>query len=1310
MLAELLRARAAATPSRPAFVVAGGATLSFGRWESRSAAVAGGLRRRGVGPDDRVVLRFDVEDFGELAVAAAGVHRAGAVMVPVPAHATSVELDRVVRHSEAAAVLEADTLVQVEREGALDAPGGKPEPPAAETLELSYRLLPLRPAGGVPHQAEGVLSALAGLDRGAEAPSMLHASAVGTDVARWALWFPLRPGRGPVLTVPGADPRLICAASATHGVARWVLDPAVAAFVLDTGAADEEDLSALVQIVLAGGPTPPDLRSRLGARFPTASIDVRVPLGHPGQGEATSAPGPDEAPVATSQEGMLWQEQLVPGSQNLPPLVRRYRGPLDLEVLGRVLTEIVRRHEPLRTTFALRDGKAVQVVSGANAVPLDVRDLTGRAAAEQAEEVDRFLDEARRPLDLVDGPLFEPTVFRMGPDDHVVAFRVHHSVYDDWSVGVFRRELSRLYPALAAGDPSPLPELPVSFLDFARAQRRRLEGDAGARDMAWWKAHLAGAPLALQVPVDDPALPAGAPQASPEPVTVRVPREVHLQLQALARRERTTVFAAVLAATAALLGRYTGQSELLLASVVANRNRVELEGMVGCFTKKVLLRVDLGGAPTFTELLARARSALLGALSHQDLAFEAVLQDVLGPAAAASGVVPQAAVMVQGVTPGAGDVVLPGLTTEGFDTSTTTRRAHFAAGDDGAESSRAGPPWGAGVYLGTFLILSVVQAGGDLSLVARGAFWRPAVERLLAELAALLSDALAHPSRPMAELGRERDERAEDAVAGADPEGSLDRRFVELAARASSEAAVRDGRQVLTFAQLDARVDALAGRLRDAGAAPGGFVGIALAPSVACVVGVLAVWRAGAAYVGVEADDDRDHLASVLDGAGVQVVLAADDVPATLFGSGRRLVAVGEEGDDAVPAPRRARPDVGPDAAALAFHGCGSTAVPGGVVLDHGAVNGLLAGLRKAVLQPALAATGRDRLRIAFSAAPTQDAFLRQLVGLLDGHVLIAGAGPVDVVDAPAEDLADLGQPLPPVVVVGSRLATGRDERIPSALLQHSVVHRLFGPPECGFAATSELLAERGPRLTIGRPLVHVTAEVLDPAGSAVPVQVPGELHLGGAGLARRAGRDDPRRHPTGLVARHLPDGRIEVLGPVAGTVLLRGLRVDRLRLEAALARHPSVRRVALTVEEAGPGDPHLVAHVVPEGDEHPTLAELRVHLWRELPGCPWPRALVLSNGSRSPVTAGFGPPTPEEALLARLWADALSVEALPVETNYWQRFSFLDAVARAREAGLRVGARQVSRNRTIAGLAADLASGRDVGRAGASRLQSEPF
>ncbi|MDP9020665.1 MAG: condensation domain-containing protein, partial [Actinomycetota bacterium] len=482
----------------------------------------------------------------------------------------------------------------------------------------------------------------------------------------------------------------------------------------------------------------------------------------------TAARGADAsvAPVAFSQEGMLWHEQFAPGCQNLPPLARRYQGPLDVGALRRALSEVVRRHEPLRTTFELRDGRPVQVITVPAAFSLPVRDLTALAADEQAAELDRALAEATRPFDLVAGPLFEATLYRLGEDHHVLVVRTHHSVYDDWSVGVFRRELSALYTAFLTGAGSPLEDLPVSFAQFVRAQRRRLAGEEGTRQLSYWKRRLQGAPLALQLPIGDPDRPPGRPEPSAAPVAVVLSPELHAGVRDLARRKRATPFMILLAAFQVLLHRWTGCDDLLLSSVVANRNRRELEGLIGCFSKKIVLRLASPGDATFSEVLAGARGVLLEALANQDLPFETVVQEALGPSAAEHGLVPYPVVMFQGVAPPPAEVTLPGLASSGLHTSATTRRLHFAAGDDG-RSPEEPLAWGAGLYSGTFLIVSVVEDDDELSLVARGAFHRPAVEQLLAGFRTLLADAVAHPDRRVSELDAALPAGAERGDAGA---------------------------------------------------------------------------------------------------------------------------------------------------------------------------------------------------------------------------------------------------------------------------------------------------------------------------------------------------------------------------------------------------------------------------------------------------------------------------------------------------------------------------------------------------------------
>jgi hypothetical protein len=800
LLVDRLRARATAEPDALAFVVSSGESLSYRSWDLRSDALCRGLLAGGVVAGDRVVLSFDARRWIDYAVTYAGVHKVGAIPVLLGPQAPDTALASAMARSGASAAVTSPADLEAGQAG-----GEVPTPEPSEAAHISYRFSPLQAFHPTSHPIREVLSSLAKVDAAmppaGETP-LLHAFDPASEGGSRALWAAIGRRCGPVIVLPTFDPQTFCTLTARYGAAAWSLAPATAGWLLDSGALEGDDLASVVRLVLLDGRASPALLSRLIAVLPEAAVVAMAPVAGtevdgvpPEVAEVEQAASiEDDVPVAFSQEGMLWHEVFSPGSQNLPPLVRRYRGALDVAALERVLAEIVRRHEPLRTTFEVRRGQPVQVVSPAGGFELGVLDLAGLSPEARDAEVTTLLASAGRPFDLVEGPLFEARLLRLDADDHLVILRVHHSVFDDWSVGVFRRELSALYRAFAAGEPSPLAELPLSFSEFSRAQHRRMAGPAGTAELDWWKQYLAGAPLSLQLPIEDPDRPEGSPQASAEPVSMDLPVELSTQLRALARRERTTLFMTMLAAFEVLVQRITGQTDLLAASVVANRNRVELEAMIGGFTKKVLVRLDGSGDPTFTELLPRVRTAVMGALAHQDLPFETVLQGVLGARAAVHGLVPQVAVMFQGVTPQTEEVVLPGLMTSGYDTSATTTRTHFSAGRDDEGPQADTVPWGAGLYLGTFLILSLVEGADKVSLAARGAFHRPSVERLLATFETLLADIVAHPTLRLSELCLLTDDERAALIhrGGTQPDASAERVHErELVGRAADHVDLR---------------------------------------------------------------------------------------------------------------------------------------------------------------------------------------------------------------------------------------------------------------------------------------------------------------------------------------------------------------------------------------------------------------------------------------------------------------------------------------------------------------------------------------
>ncbi len=750
-LPKALADRAAAWPEEPAIVVDGADELTFGAWAKRSSEVASGLTERGVAAGDRLALSFGAASWTAFAVAYTAVLEAGAVAVLVPAGLPGPDAGRIIAASGAVGVLCSANLVPPPSSAAWTAHPDEvaasqdrervtgPVDPAA-LAELSYPLSPMsRPRPRARTAGE--------LDVGPHVGRsgwLVHTWAPGSPAGQQALTHLLSAPGGRAASLARFTPAGLCALVARLGASSCGLTPGLAAALLTSGCAEAADLASVAEVVLSGQGGDDGLVSRLTAAFPRASV---VP-----PGREPAAEEDDLAPAGASQLGMLWHEQLAPGSFNLPCLVRRYRGTLDVGSFGRALSELARRHEPLRTTFELRGGDP-RLVIRPKARELAVVDLEHLSAAERDVQVAELIAAATtRPFDLAESALFAPHLVRLGLDDHLLVVRLHHTAFDDWSVDVFRRELSSLYASFLVGQAPTLPE-PVAFSDVCRRQRARVDGDAGAVSRAWWREQMTGAPFAAQLPLGRPEQLGPDRPGAGEPLRHDLDPDLARRVRALGRGLRATPFMTTLAAFAVLLARRTGQDDLVLATVVAGRGTTELEPLIGCLTKKVLLRLRLDGDPTFRDIVHRTRATVLGALSHQDLPFEAVVQEALGGPAAAHGVAAQVPVVFQGETPQQARLALPGIRAEPFEAPAAARREqHFSARRQEDDDASARPAWGDGAYLGTFLLLSLLEEEDGLALVARGVFHRPAAEELLRDLETLLEEVVAAPDRPLAGL------------------------------------------------------------------------------------------------------------------------------------------------------------------------------------------------------------------------------------------------------------------------------------------------------------------------------------------------------------------------------------------------------------------------------------------------------------------------------------------------------------------------------------------------------------------------------
>ncbi|HST62260.1 MAG TPA: condensation domain-containing protein, partial [Longimicrobium sp.] len=633
-------------------------------------------------------------------------------------------------------------------------------------------------------------------------------------------------------------------------------------------------------------------------------------------------------PLSFAQERLWFLDRLAPGTAtyNMPAALR-LTGALDVAALERALGEVVRRHEALRTTFAEADGTPVQVIAPFAGFALAMEDLSALPGeAREAAARQRAIDEAGRPFDLAAGPLFRAVLLRLDADAHVLLLTLHHIVADGWSLGVLHREMTALYTAFAAGAESPLAPLPVQYADAAVWQREQLRGAVLDRQLAWWKEQLAGAPEVLDLPTDCPR---SQTQQRGGAVSMMVPADVLERLNALARGEGATLYMVLLAAFQSLLAKYSGSDDVVVGTPIAGRTRRETEGLIGLFVNTLVMRTDLGGDPKFRALVRRVRDVTLGAYERQDVPFEQLVAE-LQPERSLSHS-PLFQVMFT-LNEGGGEaaMALPGLAIQ-------------AAGS-GKQASKFD------------LTLTCSRGNAGLATVLEydaGLFDRATAERMLQHLARLVRQVAEHPERRLSEIELLTDGEREVLAEwnGTERPYPLDiciHQRVEAQARRTPGAVAlvhEDAR--ITYAALNASANRLARALRDRGLSRGAFVPVLAERGPHVAVAMLAVMKAGAAFVPLDAKWPEARLRRVLDDLGAPLLLAGagtDDLAAVLGVpvlavevSGGLGGVIGDATGDADDTPDLGS-ETGPDDPIYAIYTSGSTGVPKGAVVPHGGI------------------------------------------------------------------------------------------------------------------------------------------------------------------------------------------------------------------------------------------------------------------------------------------------------------------------------------------------------------------------------------
>jgi amino acid adenylation domain-containing protein len=1047
--------------------------------------------------------------------------------------------------------------------------------------------------------------------------------------------------------------------------------------------------------------------------------------------------GSGPAVLSFAQQRLWFLDRLEPGSAwyNLAFAVR-FAGRLDVAALGRALDALAARHESLRTTFEMRQGEPepVQVIAAPTRLQLPVADLAGLPSAARREDEARRLSAAaaRRPFDLARGPLCRVRLLRLGSADHLALLTLHHIVADGWSMGVMVRELGALYERFTTGGEEPLPPvaipLAIQYADFAAWQRAELPAVMQATLLPYWRERLGGSLPVLELPADRPRPPVQTFRGARVPVDL--PAALTARLRDLARPRGATLFMVLLAGFAALLQRTTEETDVLVGTPVANRNRSEIEELIGLFVNTLVLRTDCAGDPGFAELLGRVREGTLGAYAHQDLPFEKLVEELQPRRDLARSALFQVMLGLENAQPEPWRV--PGLA------------ATPLAVDLGAARFEC-----------TFFLAETAGGVGGHLEYNRDLFDRTTAARLVAHLGNLLAGAAEAPETPLSRLpllspAQERQLVGEwNDTARQVPAATTPERILARAAERPHAIALAWGEERLTYGELAARAGHLGRHLRSLGVGPEVLVGVTVERSPAMVPGLLAIWLAGGAYLPLDPAYPAERLALMLADSGARFLLTdrlaeetlLPSLPSQASQAATRAVRLDRAWPAAPGDPTAASPAtpittpaaalgrVEPESLAYVLYTSGSTGRPKGVGVPHGALANFLAAMGE---EPGLAPA--DRLlavtSLSFDIAGLE-LWLPLVVGAeidlasrevaADGGRLLARLGEGATVlqatpstwrlllaagwhgpragdgdsSAPAIRALCGGEAFPPALAAEVRRHAGSLWNVygPTETTIWSAVHRVT-------------MADRGP-VPLGRPIVNTSIHVLDPRLRPVPLGVPGELLIGGAGLARGylgrpeltaerfvpdpfadlSGTPGARLYRTGDLARRLADGRLEFLGRIDHQLKVRGFRVEPGEIEAALCAHPAVRAAVVVASEVRPGDVRLVAYVVPRAAAGPAALSaadrealsapaLRAHLRATLPEPMIPghyvtlaalpllpngkvdrRSLpsVPTAGAPGQPAAGFvAPRGAVERTIVEAWREALGVERVGIHDNFF--------------------------------------------------------
>jgi fengycin family lipopeptide synthetase B len=1089
-----------------------------------------------------------------------------------------------------------------------------------------------------------------------------------------------------------------------------------------------------------------DINERIAALSPEqrALFDLRLRQKKLQVQKSTSIPkrtASDILYLSLSQERLWLLHQLQPDTPlyNESSLLR-LTGVINTTFLENSINEIIKRHEILRTSFQIIDEQTLQVIAPTLTFALTTINLQTYPEAETEAKVKQIVTEnCRQPFDLNQAPLFRGTLIYLSEQEHILLLTKHHIISDGWSWQIFYRELAALYQGFCQDNPAILPELPIQYADFALWQRQCLNDEERClrrasltHQLTYWKEQLKDAPPILNLPTDYPRPAQQSFQGAR--ATIIIPEAIADALKSLSQQESVTLFMVLLAAFKTLLYRYTGQTDLLVGTPVANRTQIETENLLGCFVNSLVLRTDLSNEPSFRELLARVRQTALAAYAHQDLPFEQLVKELQPKRTLSHTPLFQVMCVFQDAPLLA--LELPGLTLTPLMIDSGTAKFDLTLYLEDTKQE----------------LIGFLEYNSDL-------FHTDTINRMVGHFQTLLEGIVANPDQCIAKLPlltkpEQNQLLANNFLGKIDylPQLCLHQLFEQQVEKTPNAVAVVLENQQLTYAELNTKANQIAHYLQQLGIKTEELVGICLPRSLEMVIGILGILKVGAAYVPLDPNYPAERLAFVLEDAQLQVILtqqlsqklSTDKTKLVCLDTDREIIA-GQCTDNL---------NSQATSASLAYiiYTSGSTGKPKGVLVNHSNVMRLFAAtdawfkfnnedvwtLFHSIafdfsvweIWGALLYGGR-LVVVPYEITRSPQAFYELL---LQQQVTVLNQTPsafrqlIKVDESKPQQLTDLRY----VIFGGEALEIQSlqphferyGDKSPQLINMYGItettVHVTYHP-----LTVADLTQAQAS--VIGRPVPDLQVYVLDQHQQLLPIGVAGEMYVGGAGLARgylnrpelTAQRfishplaPEARLYRSGDLARYLPNGELEYLGRIDNQVKIRGFRIELGEIETTLCQHPKVRETVVLPWSDASNNKRLVAYIVPKLEPAPTTRELQNWLKDKLPEYMIPaafislpalpltangkvdrRALPTPNTTRPELDKAFvDPRTSTEQVLADIWAQVLGLERVGINDNFFELGgdSILNTqiIAKANQAGLQLTFRQLFSHQTIAELA----------------------